>query len=320
MKNVRDILAVAAIMCTSVLIIIFTIFEYKEKNNDFNKQQIEIATENINVINLNKEMNENVNNYVSYYKEIEFPFIKNKEVNVCVIDNFEKKEEYKESHGVRVSMMLNKNYDGDITLYNHKEFNFSNYEFKECDIINYSMAILEENRNKQTLKDVEKFLENYKGILVVASGNEGHTISESQFSEYKSKNLNSRHLNRLIIVGQGDMAKIGDNKYHYSTTSSYGREIDFMVYNASYYIKTTAAKGSSFATPVVTSAVANILSMGVPYEDVKDLIYSGETKFDRYGYYNNVFLMDKAYSNLEKYMIKNKIKFLYVSKLKYAKQ
>ena len=85
--------------------------------------------------------------------------------------------------------------------------------------------------------------------------------------------------------------------------SSYGEEIDLIVFNGNEIIDTYSMQGSSFAVPVVTSVVANYLSMGVPKKDVKELLLkSGKPFTDAFGYTYTDFQMKEAHRLLFDYL------------------
>lgn len=94
--------------------------------------------------------------------------------------------------------------------------------------------------------------------------------------------------------------------------TSYGEEVDVIVFNAKERIDEYSLTGSSFATPVVTSSVANMLSQGISKEVVKELILaSGEMLIDKNGYAYTDFGVDTSNVMLIEYLNNNNTFFEY---------
>lgn len=244
------------------------------------------------------------------YNSIDFTFTKREKQNVCVIDGFESNESDKYTHGEKVTYIINRHYNGDIKQYNFLYSSYTNYSFYNCDVINYSLVVKDFNRNEDTFKSIEDFMSKYNGIMVVSSGNEGDTITQSEWSSYKNANPEKEWINRLIIVGQGRTLESSDSQPTLNIESSFGEEIDIFVPNFLEVLDGEYLTGSSFAAPVITSMVANALSVGVDVNDVKKLIISSDDlPTTNYNENVSVFNMKKSISNIENYLIENGIEF-----------
>lgn len=248
------------------------------------------------------------------YGDEEFKLRPTKDVAVCVIDSFRNSDDFdvRGSHGENVTKLINKRYNGDVYQFDVSHTSYRNYDFAECDVINYSLAIQEENRSSNVFKNISKFMKKYKGVLVVAAGNDGDTVTKSEWSAYLESNGNQDWSNRVLIVAQGVLTYNENRELEKQNYTSYGEEIDMIVFNTDEHIKNYAVNGSSYAAPIVTSAVANYLSLGVPTEQVKELLIQSAGVFeDQYGYSYSDFRVDESNKGLIRYLNKENISFNY---------
>lgn len=242
---------------------------------EYTPYNIEPSNEYLKIIEIENKSNSIENfpllNDTSFKKEI------TKDVNVCILDSFKKddKEEVYYSHGENVMNMISKRHEGNIYLLPVEHFTFGKTpmsEWNKCDVINYSMGVESKNLNYANENHFVHFLKEYKGILVVAAGNEGETKENSQWSYIRSKYKEELNTRNLLIVTQGlveDEEKI--------VPTSYGYDIDLIVFNYGEKLYGKKQYGSSFATPVVTSVIANLLTAG----ETNDSIIEKINKLDK---------------------------------------
>lgn len=212
--------------------------------------------------------------------------INERDVTVCIVDNFKDKVLNGYSHGEIVRAILEEDFNGEIievevtTSFYKDDFNHS-----ACDVINYSQVISEENRNHIVDFRIAKFATAYEGILVVASGNKGETNTQSEWSHLRKTNSKFEVLDRTLIVGQ--MVKDEKSSKGY-LTSSFGKEIDYVVDNGDKVLLGVDLFGSSYAAPVVAGKVANLLSKGYSFESAKEMVKSDNVFNDGQGYRYNI--------------------------------
>lgn len=236
------------------------------------------------------------------YQDEPFPFVLPNKPSVCVIDHFTplKHYNYEFSHGELVSRIINQRFSGDIWQYNANETSYSNYDFNECDVINYSMVLKESLRSERTFAFLERFMRQFEGIVVAAAGNEGESFLQSEWAGFKNqRGEETSWMERVILVTQGIHRFNHEQISRKENVMSYGEEVDVIVFNGNEHMNTYALNGSSYATPVVTSIVANYLGMGVPPENIKAMILqSGKTFTDQHGYRYTELHVKKAHDTL----------------------
>ena len=199
-----------------------------------------------------------------YYNTINFSGSVKSDFNVCFIDNFKINKGSTKSHGEKVIETFQNYTDVNVKGYKFKRVKFnkkSSIILKDCDIINYSM--INRKRNEEYLNDIDIFMKNYKGYVVVSSGNDESDTSEiSQWSYIKKNYPEKEWLERVFIVGEGAVWNSNYNnlKKYMDISSSYGKEIDYIVDKEISQSKNKLLNGSSFTTPVITSILLNQMS------------------------------------------------------------
>lgn len=254
---------------------------------EYNPYHINENNEYLKIIKFENKSEENQE--VSLLNDIPFEKEKNKQINVCILDSFKKDSNNKEndyySHGENVMNMIGKRYEGNIYLLPVEHFTFGKTpisEWNKCDVINYSMGVESKNLNNTTEKYFIEFLKEYKGILIAAAGNEGETKENSQWSYIRSKYKNEINTSNLLLVTQG----LIENEEK-SIPTSYGYDIDLVVFNYGEKLYGKKQYGSSFATPVVTSIVANLLASGETNASILEKINNlNKITIDSYTYKN----------------------------------
>lgn len=208
-----------------------------------------------------------------------------KEVTSCVNDN-------KGGHMESVDLFVKKYFDGETKQLSVGTHNFASNknasEFLTCDVINLSIGTIPifigyENREEkikefkiQEYYNIDEFLDTYEGFIVAAAGNEDdNTTFSSPVARYKeiSKTLkadNKEKVERLFVIGQIEKLEDGGYKHHFS----HGEEIDFFVPNYKEDILNYKEDftGTSFASPVVSGLISQLLKSGIPTEDIRGVL------------------------------------------------
>ena len=217
-------------------------------------------------------MNEQVvEDSFSFLEDRKFTGTRNSSPTVCILDVFDVEEGSTYSHGERVMHMVGKRYQGPVTILPVEHFTFLKTpmeEWNKCDVINYSMGVESDNINTLIEKEFVRFLEQYDGIFIASAGNSGKTENSSQWAYIREKHP-TLNTDNLFIVTQGQISDIGEqDAVSAAIKTSYGASIDLVVFNYGEYLYGQKQHGSSFASPVVTSVVANLLASGMPKEEV----------------------------------------------------
>lgn len=269
------------------------LIKYLEKI-EYTPYTIDEKNEYLKIIKVQNKSNsledESLLNDVSFSKQVI------KDIKVCVLDSFKKDNNDKDvlySHGENVMNMISKRYEGDIYLLPVEHFSFAKtpiIEWNKCDVINYSMGVESKNLNNINEKHFVQFLKNYQGILIAAAGNEGQSKDSSQWSYIREKYKNELDTKNLLMVTQG-LEEDGVK----SVPTSYGYDVDLIVFNYGEKLYGKKQYGSSFATPVVTSIIANLLTAGETNESIiNKLSQLDNIQIDSYNYKN--FDIQKMYN------------------------
>lgn len=205
-------------------------------------------------------------------------------ITACINDN--------KGHGDIVEKFVKKYYDGKTELLLMSDYNTTNpshySKYSHCDTLNLSIGRIpvffgfkpaDLERKKLEFKEkeysgLEDFLSIYDGIIVSSAGNEDEdTTFSTDIARYKEKAKkvgNTKHLDRLFVVGQIENYEDGSYKHRYS----YGEEIDFMVanYNEKLLGMEERHSGTSFAAPVATALISQMLQAGVPQEEIRNVL------------------------------------------------
>lgn len=242
-----------------------------------------------------------------------------KEVISCVNDS-------EGEHMDSVELFVKKYFDGET-----KQISFSNQnfysnenvsEFLTCEVINFSIGRIplffgHEDRAKKIEQfkedeyyNINHFLDTYEGFIIAAAGNDDDTIFSSPISRYKEKSKaleadEDDKLNRLIVVGQVEKLEDGKYKHHYS----YGDEIDFFVpnYNEDILNYKKDFTGTSFASPVVSGLISQLLKSGIPTEDIRNILGFEDEMHYYKGKSHKVLSVTKTIENAYSYHQKNSL-------------
>lgn len=203
-------------------------------------------------------------------------------LNVCFLDDFKTTSKDKKPHGEKVISVFEKYNKEPVNIvklhykktgfkstYKTPLAHFAKKTLNSCDIINYSM--ISKNREKNFIKSLSSFIENYEGKIIVSAGNEDLTHKKSEWSYLRKLNKGAPWNDKLIIVSQG---KIYENKDHpiskdmLIVDNSYGSEINYVVdYEISKIDEVENYNGSSFSSPVITALIVSEMFEGSFYED-----------------------------------------------------
>lgn len=207
---------------------------------------------------------------------------------LCINDN--------KDHGDDIEGFAKKHFKGDVVrtdIYTQGIFEEDVHEevYKDCDVINYSFGTtpqyikdggkMEDNieQFEKTMKwdhwAVNNFIKVYKGIIVSSAGNRdgGDTILSSPIARYKTMNerLNydkAKDEERLFVVGQVEPNGLGGYIHHFSE----GDKIDFVLPNYNAEMGGQTHIGTSTASGEVSGVIAQVLEIGVPQEEVRNIL------------------------------------------------
>lgn len=209
---------------------------------------------------------------------------KNKPV-VCVQDWFDDGD----NHGEYIAAYIQSLYDGPIYLIDNYsiEFNiFTSLDFYQyCDIVNMSIGYTELLFERNFINSFGETLKNKDTIFIYAAGNDffSNSEDEQELTHFKNKILDSDKEkykdikeaipNYFISVTQGLVSDDELDKLAYRIYSG-GKGVDLIVMNGDVYADYQKLSGTSFAVPVATAMAANLLTAGVPKEEVLDYLKS----------------------------------------------
>lgn len=241
---------------------------------------------------LTKTVNAESRPYEEYYgvQKVETTLPNVRETKVCVIDKFENG-----THGDWVVERVEKFFGGEIDKIDiDKEFNLTDYMYlsdeqrkrlSQCDVVNLSLwwedsTKLTENEKMVIKSSIDSYLSRNDSILVTISGNStqssnGGVDNQSYLGverTYEKDKYTDLHYNRTVLVGQ-----LAYTHNSYTSPFALSDTIDYLVPNwgengrdGRQYL------GTSFAAPVVTGVIANLLQAGIEKDVVKDMLVAGD--------------------------------------------
>lgn len=215
----------------------------------------------------------------------------------CVYDDFsEKYPTYNATHGELVVDLIRNYYKGDIYTINMSKFEYNSSTMlllSNCDVVNFSFINeVEDQELNDFIYVMLSFLDSRGTIVIASAGNEygkdSYTINAN--SKIKKDGFGGN----LFIISQ---AILTNNTPE--ITQSSGNEIDFVVVNDDMYYNGNPISGTSFAAPVVSSVVANLLDVGVQKNYLFDTLKTDKSfTYDNVNY--SIFLIEDAYKNAKK--------------------
>lgn len=200
-----------------------------------------------------------------YLKETQPPKGK-EEVIVCVYDDFTNVlDPYGTTHGELVIDMMRRSYDGSIFAFDTAVDFYDTsviLGLSNCDVVNFSFAsVIEDQTGEDFVKVILSYLDYTNTIVIASAGNDPtkNVIMDNLHGKLKSQG----YLQNMFLITQG---KLVDERA--SITQTPGEIIDYVVLNDDMTYKGEPISGTSFAAPVVTSLVTNLLINGVPKEEL----------------------------------------------------
>lgn len=218
-------------------------------------------------------------NYVEFVFN---PLSSVEKVNVCIIDVF-KNENENLSHGKKVSDIVSivSNQDIqeiEIDIFDQDLPNKMEKWASSCDVINISYDLPRNATidNIKQVKDIFKPLftkiKDNDTLIVISAGNDKISLDEFPhiFSDLAEE---SNASNNIIVVSQGT-AK--NNKLSSANvTMNTGEAVDFVVLNDKMILHKKKERGSSFAAPIVTGLVGNLLAYGIEPTEITSFLDTG---------------------------------------------
>lgn len=237
---------------------------------------------------LQKEMREDEDVYYkfsdkkNYVEYISNPLDSVENSNICIIDKFEK-----ENHGKKVSdfvSIVSNQYIEEIDLTKIAELSDENLQIEMskwarfCDVINISMDLPRNSPTehiklvKDTFTPLFTNIKDNNTLIVISAGNDKISLDEFPhiFSDLAEE---SNASNNIIVVSQGT-AK--NNKISSANvTMNTGEAVDFVVLNDKMVLHGKKERGSSFAAPIVTGLVGNLLAYGIEPTEITSVLDTG---------------------------------------------
>lgn len=238
---------------------------------------------------------------------------------VCIQDWFNDGD----NHGEYISAYIQSLYDGPIYLIDNNSIDFnmlSSLDFYEyCDVVNMSIGYSGFLPERKFLDNFGEIIEKKDTIFIYAAGNDYFEDSENEqkLTYFKNKIKKSKKEkyediqdsipNYFIGVTQG----LVSDEYEYDNLGyriySGGKGVDLIVLNGDTYVDYEKLSGTSFATPVVTAMAANLLTAGVPKDEILNYLKSDYILVDEYQVQYPIVLVDDIQEKVNNLKFENNL-------------